>query len=408
MTAAALAGLLDWPPTAVGRGIGRAGKRRQRHARPLRPGAADDEWCERHLLARIHRYTIKRLRSEIEPVSRQDFMRFLFDWQHLSPEARLRGPQSLPQVLNLLEGYEAAAGAWESELLAARIADYEPAWLDELSRAGKVAWTPCLAGRRRRGAGARHAAGDPPRRQLRVWQSLAAADAAAPPSPRAQEVQQALLDGGAMFYDELQAQTRLLPSQLEEALGELVAAGLATSGRLRGAARPALPASRRGTRAGTRRRRGARCPSRWKRPGAGRRCGRRRWRRTGRRDLHRHRRHRPASARAQAKASACRRCGAAAARCPRNPGTRRARTVAPLRRGVLAPARSRTRLAAALARMAAGAASHGGARRSARRPLCGRAGGRAVRPARGHSAAARGGATGRRTHAGRGSRRSIR
>jgi ATP-dependent Lhr-like helicase len=82
------------------------------------PGVTDEEWCERHLLARIHRYTIKRLRREIEPVERQDFMRFLFDWQHLSPDAQLQGSDALPQVLAQLEGYEAAAGAWESDLLA--------------------------------------------------------------------------------------------------------------------------------------------------------------------------------------------------------------------------------------------------------------------------------------------------
>jgi ATP-dependent Lhr-like helicase len=69
------------------------------------PGAADEEWCERHLLARIHRYTIKRLRREIEPVERQDFMRFLFDWQHLSPDTQLQGQDALPKVLAQLEGF---------------------------------------------------------------------------------------------------------------------------------------------------------------------------------------------------------------------------------------------------------------------------------------------------------------
>ncbi|HEY0295012.1 MAG TPA: DEAD/DEAH box helicase, partial [Bordetella sp.] len=264
MTAAGLAGLLGWPPSAVAIALAAL----EREGAVLRgrfsPGSVDDQWCERHLLARIHRYTIKRLRSEIEPVSRQDFMRFLFDWQHLAPQACLRGPQALPKVLELLEGYEAAAGAWEDELLAARIADYEPAWLDELSRAGKIAWTR-LAGAPRAATAGRAGAGPVratplvilPRRQLRLWQDLAAGDAAAQPSARAQEVYQALLDGGAMFYDELQAQTRLLPSQLEEALGELVAAGLATSDSYAGLRALLVPASRRGTRAGARRRRGA-------------------------------------------------------------------------------------------------------------------------------------------------------
>jgi ATP-dependent helicase Lhr and Lhr-like helicase len=79
------------------------------------PGIAGEEWCERHLLARIHRYTIKHLRREIEPVEPRDYMRFLFDWQHLAPATRLRGEAALPAVLEQLEGYEAAASAWESE-----------------------------------------------------------------------------------------------------------------------------------------------------------------------------------------------------------------------------------------------------------------------------------------------------
>src|SRR5471030_3451497 len=85
------------------------------------PGVDVEEWCERHLLARIHRYTIKRLRREIEPVELQDFMRFLFDWQHLSPDTQLEGRVALPQILAQLEGYEATAGAWESDLLALRL-----------------------------------------------------------------------------------------------------------------------------------------------------------------------------------------------------------------------------------------------------------------------------------------------
>ncbi|TFW24197.1 DEAD/DEAH box helicase, partial [Duganella callida] len=105
------------------------------------PGTTAEEWCERHLLARIHRYTIRSLRREIEPVERQDFMRFLFEWQHLAPDTQLQGEDALPQALAQLEGFEAAAGAWESELLAARVKDYSSLWLDDLCRAGKIVWT---------------------------------------------------------------------------------------------------------------------------------------------------------------------------------------------------------------------------------------------------------------------------
>lgn len=77
------------------------------------PGAAQDEWCERHLLARIHRYTLGRLRREIEPVPARDYARFLFRWQHLDAESRVAGPEALAGVLAQLEGYEAQAAVWE-------------------------------------------------------------------------------------------------------------------------------------------------------------------------------------------------------------------------------------------------------------------------------------------------------
>ncbi|HEY0232634.1 MAG TPA: DEAD/DEAH box helicase, partial [Dokdonella sp.] len=99
------------------------------------------EWCERHLLARIHRYTVKRLRREIEPVEPRDFMRFLFEWQRVAPGTQVSGPDALAGVLAQLEGYEAAASAWEGEILPARVAGYEIAWLDALCVAGRVVWT---------------------------------------------------------------------------------------------------------------------------------------------------------------------------------------------------------------------------------------------------------------------------
>ena len=105
------------------------------------PGAAAEEWCERRLLARIHRYTVKRLRAEIEPVAARDFLRFLFDWQRVAPDARMEGPDAVDAVVGQLEGFEAPAGAWESEILPARLAGYEPAWLDDRCLAGRVAWT---------------------------------------------------------------------------------------------------------------------------------------------------------------------------------------------------------------------------------------------------------------------------
>jgi ATP-dependent Lhr-like helicase len=104
------------------------------------PNCAENEWCERGLLARIHRYTLERLRREIEPVTTAVFVRFLFAWQRVAPDQRQLGQASLPAILAQLEGFEAAAGAWESALLPARVADYDPLWLDGLCLSGQWVW----------------------------------------------------------------------------------------------------------------------------------------------------------------------------------------------------------------------------------------------------------------------------
>ncbi|MGV7207508.1 DEAD/DEAH box helicase [Oxalobacteraceae bacterium A2-2] len=210
------------------------------------PGAADEQWCERHLLARIHRYTIKRLRREIEPVERQDFMRFLFDWQHLSADTRLHGQDALPKVLEQLEGYEAAAGAWESDLLALRMADYSILYLDELCRAGKVVWTRIGAPLSASGGPVR---ATPivllPRRQSALWHTLPAGAGQPEVSPRAARVLETLRRDGAMFFDELQHDARLLPVELETALGELVSTGLVNADSFAGMRAMLLPANKR-------------------------------------------------------------------------------------------------------------------------------------------------------------------
>src|SRR5438045_5018584 len=106
----------------------------------------EGEWCERRLLARIHGYTVKRLRAEIEPVAARDFLRFLLSWQRATADARMQGPGAIDTVAAQLEGFEAPAGAWESEILPARIAGYEPAWLDDQCWSGRISWArlrPC-------------------------------------------------------------------------------------------------------------------------------------------------------------------------------------------------------------------------------------------------------------------------
>ena len=104
------------------------------------PGGAALEWCERTLLARIHRYTLNRLRAEIEPVSPADFMRFLFRWQHVEPSCRLAGSDGLREIVSALDGYELAAGAWERAVLPARLDRYDPSMLDMLCLAGEAGW----------------------------------------------------------------------------------------------------------------------------------------------------------------------------------------------------------------------------------------------------------------------------
>ncbi|MGN6134614.1 MAG: Lhr family ATP-dependent helicase, partial [Aureliella sp.] len=94
------------------------------------PGSNAEEWCDRRLLARIHHYTVRRLRAEIEPVAARDFLRFLLDWQRVTPETRLEGPDAVSAAVALLEGFEVPAGAWETEILPGRIIGYETAWLD--------------------------------------------------------------------------------------------------------------------------------------------------------------------------------------------------------------------------------------------------------------------------------------
>lgn len=180
----------------------------------------DFGWCERGILARIHRLTLKRLRQAVQPVSGAQFVDFLLRWQHLHPQSQLRGPEGLAEILTQLEGFEAPAACWESAILPARIADYDPAFLDQLGLSGRFAWLRLSVSGKR-----------PPaklipiafvnRRHLSLWLSPTQAK----PSPIASQVLEALLRQGALFFDELLELCRLLPAQLEDALTELVAQG---------------------------------------------------------------------------------------------------------------------------------------------------------------------------------------
>jgi ATP-dependent helicase Lhr and Lhr-like helicase len=226
------------------------------------PHVAADEWCERRLLARIHHYTVKRLRAEIEPVAARDFLQFLFGWQRVMTDSRMQGPDAVEVVVAQLEGFEAPAGAWETEILPARIAEYEPSWLDDQCLAGRIAWARLKPRNGRANGSERHPApvrSTPitllARRHAPLWTSLSPAADAVGLSARAQAVMDCIRAHGASFFDELVEGTGLLRTQVEEALAELVALGLVNSDSFGGLRALLVPSDRRRPGAGGRRRR---------------------------------------------------------------------------------------------------------------------------------------------------------
>jgi ATP-dependent helicase Lhr and Lhr-like helicase len=104
------------------------------------PTVQETEWCDRRLLARIHRLTVATLRKQVQPVTAAQFMRWLLRWQHLAPGSQLLGERSTLEALRQLQGFEIPANAWERQVLARRIADYDPKWLDQLCLTGAVGW----------------------------------------------------------------------------------------------------------------------------------------------------------------------------------------------------------------------------------------------------------------------------
>ncbi|MCC6335524.1 MAG: DEAD/DEAH box helicase [Myxococcales bacterium] len=216
------------------------------------------EWCDRRLLQRIHRLTLGRLRKEIEPLSAQDFMRFLFRWHYLDAEQKPRGPGGLAKVVSLLEGYEAPAAAWEQHLFPARMKHYVGEWLESACFTGEVAWGRLTLKEPKLPVG--------PRRGLLVEEPVVPARKAMPgraasltfvkrvdlewllhaarpdvvlsdgPRPWPADLSHAAKDvlgvlerRGASFFGELQAGSRRLATEVEDALWELLSRGLITA-----------------------------------------------------------------------------------------------------------------------------------------------------------------------------------
>ncbi|HXJ79665.1 MAG TPA: DEAD/DEAH box helicase [Candidatus Methylomirabilis sp.] len=216
---------------------------------PERTASAETEFCERRLLARIHRYTTERLRQEIEPVTAQDFVRFLLRWQHVTPGTSREGRRGLLAVVEQLQGFELAAGSWEDAVFPARVANYRPEWLDDLCLSGEVVWarlglrqpagTPGSDGARPETDAGR--GGAVPSRATPVsfalrdnlpWLLAAARGNARPvlPGPgAAHDLLDVLRTRGALFYRELVAGTGRLRVEVEEGLWDLVSRGLVTA-----------------------------------------------------------------------------------------------------------------------------------------------------------------------------------
>ena len=185
-----------------------------------------DMWCNRRLLARIHRYTIDRLREAIAPVHASDLLRFLARWQHVDPDHRVEGPAGVDAVLRQLAGYELPCRAWERDVLPARTRNYRRDFLDQVALSGAFVWGRLWGGS---AAALKQAPlAFVPREDLASWQALAGAADTSDVTGSARQAYDALVQRGPMFQQDLLTHAHLLPTQLEMALTELIARGLVT------------------------------------------------------------------------------------------------------------------------------------------------------------------------------------
>lgn len=235
VTVHALAGRLALPVEDVEQALLRLEGQGQVLRGHFRTKQGEVEWCNRRILARIHRATLGSLRREIEPVTALDFERFLQTWQHVAPGTQLHGADGTLQIVRQLQGYEIPAAAWESEILGRRVAKYDSDFLDELCFSGEVMWArvsphPAIAENRR----VRPTRIAPVTLFLREdadWLMTASqehADTASLSHP-ARDILQALERNGASFFVDLARQTGRLASEVEDGLWELLAGGFVTA-----------------------------------------------------------------------------------------------------------------------------------------------------------------------------------
>ena len=216
------------------------------------PGGVEEEWCDRRLLARIHRATLQRLRAEIQPVPVADFMRFLFEWQHLAPSSRVTGIDGLRKVIGQLDGFELAADAWDAHVLPARVQGYDSSMLDLLCYGGEAGWarlTPPPAAAPGAVLPSRPVRATPvalfERDHASTWRALAGDGVTREPllSDLGKHVL-AVLERGAQFAHEIAAAMGATVNDAREALAELAWAGLVASDGFAGLRSNWLPASR--------------------------------------------------------------------------------------------------------------------------------------------------------------------
>jgi ATP-dependent Lhr-like helicase len=202
-----------------------------------------EAWCDRRLLARIHRYTLDRLRKEIEPVTAAQFLRFLASWQHVDPETRLEGPRGVAAVAAQLAGFEVPAAAWEASVLPARVRGFKREWLDQVTLSGEVVWG------RLWGAGLSPVRRTPvcllPREDLEAWSSLAAESPSPQPAGAAAQIEDTLRGRGPSFFQELPKAAHLPPAAVEDGLGQLIGLGRVTCDSFGGLRWMLVPAWRR-------------------------------------------------------------------------------------------------------------------------------------------------------------------
>ncbi len=198
-------------------------------------GANAEEWCDRRLLARIHKYTINKLRADTSPVTAQLFLKFLQAWHYLLEGSEVTGIDAAARAADLLSGFVAPAEALEKTLLARRVQQYDSGFLDQLSTAGRISWLR-LTPKTGKGGGA--LSKNTPlaivkRQEVNAWISLSApgreVDLPQSPSGVAQVVLEFLTHQGPAFFEDIVDSLKLLKTQCEEALSGLAANGFVTS-----------------------------------------------------------------------------------------------------------------------------------------------------------------------------------